>query len=77
MIAGESSTGVTIMRVVKALDAGPMMATVRRQIDADDTSVDVERDLARLGAGLLVGVVDSLAAGRASEIRGSEHRGIK
>ena len=68
VIAGDRETGVTIMRVVKALDAGPMMATVRRQIDADETSVDVERDLARLGAGLLVDVVNSLAAGGAAEI---------
>ena len=67
VIAGDRETGVTIMRVVKALDAGPMMATIRRQIDGDETSVDVERDLARLGAGLLVDVVDRLAAGSASE----------
>ena len=54
VIAGDRETGVTIMRVVKALDAGPMLATVRRPIGADETSVDVERDLAQLGAGLLV-----------------------
>jgi methionyl-tRNA formyltransferase len=69
VIAGDRETGVTIMRVVKALDAGPMMATVRRPIDPDETSVDVERDLARLGAALLVDVVDRLAAGRASEMQ--------
>ena len=69
VIAGERETGVTIMRVVKALDAGPMMATVRRPIDRDETSVDVERDLARLGAALLVDVVDRLAGGIASEVQ--------
>ena len=68
VIAGDRETGVTIMRVVRALDAGPMMATIHRPIDADETSVDVERDLARLGAGLLVDVVDRLAAGSASEM---------
>ena len=50
VIAGERETGVTIMRVVKALDAGPMLATVRRPIGPDETSDEVERDLARLGA---------------------------
>ena len=69
VIAGDRETGVTIMRVVKALDAGPMMATVRRQINADETSVEVERDLARLGAGLLIDVVGQLADGRPSETR--------
>ncbi len=50
VIDGDAATGVTIMRVVKALDAGPMLATVRRPIGPDDTSDEVERDLARLGA---------------------------
>ncbi len=63
VIAGDSQTGVTIMRVVKALDAGPMLATVRRSIDPDETSEDVERDLAQLGADLLVSTLDRLAAG--------------
>ena len=47
VIAGERETGVTIMRVVKALDAGPMLATRARPIGPDETSDDVERDLAR------------------------------
>ena len=65
ILAGEHETGVTIMRVVKALDAGPMLASARRPIGPDDTSEEVERDLARLGAGLLVSTVDAIADGRA------------
>jgi methionyl-tRNA formyltransferase len=67
VIAGDVETGITIMRVVKALDAGPMMATVRRPIATDETSEDVERDLARAGAGLLVSTLDRLAAGAVIE----------
>jgi methionyl-tRNA formyltransferase len=67
VIAGDDQTGVTIMRVVKALDAGPMLATVHRSIDPDETSEDVERDLAQLGADLLVSTLDRLAQGPAHE----------
>jgi methionyl-tRNA formyltransferase len=67
IIAGERETGVTIMRVVKALDAGPMLASAPRAIGADETSDEVERDLARIGAPLLVKTVDSLAAGTVPE----------
>jgi methionyl-tRNA formyltransferase len=67
VIAGETETGITIMRVVQELDAGPMLATARRPVGADETSADVERDLAVLGAGLLVEVVDRLAAGTVVE----------
>ena len=67
IIAGERETGVTIMRVVKALDAGPMLATASRPISADETSDDVEHDLARIGAGLLLTSVDALARGPVQE----------
>lgn len=63
VIDGEAQTGVTIMKVVPLLDAGPMMAKATLVIGPDDTSDVVERDLAALGAPLLVQVVDALAAG--------------
>lgn len=67
IIAGEPETGVTIMRVVKALDAGPMLAAARRPIGRNETSLDVEYDLAAIGASLLVATLDRLARGEASE----------
>ncbi len=67
VMAGDTITGVTIMRVVLALDAGPMVSSRARPIGPDETSAEVERDLARHGAGLLVAAVDDLAAGRATE----------
>jgi methionyl-tRNA formyltransferase len=67
VIAGESETGITIMRVVAALDAGPIIAKVPRVIGPNETSSDVEHDLAKLGARALVDALDALAEGRASE----------
>ncbi|HMD33321.1 MAG TPA: methionyl-tRNA formyltransferase [Vicinamibacterales bacterium] len=63
IVAGETETGVTIMRVVKALDAGPMLARAVRPIGPDETSDRVEPDLAALGARLLVRTVDTIADG--------------
>jgi methionyl-tRNA formyltransferase len=68
VIAGEEETGVTIMRLVQELDAGPMLATARRPIAPNETSVEVERDLAEIGAQLLLDVAGQLAAGRAVEV---------
>ena len=68
VIAGETETGVSIMRVVTELDAGPVFAAARQAIGPDDTSVDVEGALAALGGALLVDVVDHIAAGRAVEV---------
>jgi methionyl-tRNA formyltransferase len=63
VINGDTETGVTIMRVVKALDAGAILARVSLPIGPDETSEDVERRLAESGATLLVETVDRLAAG--------------
>ena len=65
VIDGDLETGVTIMRVEKNLDAGDMFAKARRPIAGDETSDVVERDLAVLGARLLLEVVEQMAAGTA------------
>ena len=67
VIAGDTETGVTIMRVVKALDAGAMMATGAAPIGPDETSDEVEqrpRAARRAAAGSTS--LDRLAAGNAS-----------
>lgn len=63
VIDGETETGVTIMQVVKALDAGDMLAKVTRPLADDETSDVVERDLSELGSTLLLDVIDRLEAG--------------
>jgi methionyl-tRNA formyltransferase len=67
IVGGEHETGITIMRVVKALDAGPMLAKAHRPIGPDDTSEEVERDLARIGAALAVATIDLMQSGAVSE----------
>jgi methionyl-tRNA formyltransferase len=68
IINGDDETGVTIMRVVTELDAGPMFRAARRTIGPDETTPEVEAALAELGARLMVEVVGELAAGTAREI---------
>lgn len=67
VIAGDPETGVTIMRVVSELDAGPMLLSERRPIGADDTTPVVEAALAELGARLVLEGIDALADGSAAE----------
>jgi len=67
VINGDDQTGVTIMRVVKELDAGGMFAKVTRPIGPDETSDVVEAALADAGADLLLTVVDQIASGSSRE----------
>jgi methionyl-tRNA formyltransferase len=67
VLAGDPETGVTIMRVIAEMDAGPTFATASVAIPPDATSGEMAGTLAHLGAQLLLPVVDDLAAGRAVE----------
>jgi methionyl-tRNA formyltransferase len=67
VINGDAVTGVTIMRVVKALDAGAMIAKVTVPIGPDDTTATIESLLAIRGAELLVTTLDAIEAGTARE----------
>ena len=68
VINGDATTGVTIMRVVKELDAGPMLARVEVPIGLDDTTTIVESVLAIRGAEVLIETLDALESGTATEI---------
>jgi len=67
IIAGERETGITIIRLVSEMDAGPMLGMTRCEIRADQTSTEVQTILAKLGATLLLEIIDSLAGGIAKE----------
>jgi methionyl-tRNA formyltransferase len=67
VMAGDAHTGVSIMRVVQELDAGPVLATATRAIDDTETSADVERDLSTIGAAMLLPVIEAIERGTAVE----------
>ena len=72
IINGDRETGITIVRMVLALDAGPMLATARRSIGPDETSEEVAHDLAQMGATALMSSVGALATGPLPEVAQDE-----
>lgn len=60
LMQGELETGVTIMEMVPELDAGPMLAQQRVQIEEDDDALSLTNLLAVLGADMLMGVLDEV-----------------
>jgi methionyl-tRNA formyltransferase len=63
ILAGDSETGVTIMRMDEGLDTGPMLMAERTPISAADTAETVHDRLATLGARLIVSTLDGVVAG--------------
>src|SRR6516162_4352434 len=66
---GETQTGVTIIRMSVALDAGDMLAQESVNIDPDETAGELEGRLAKVGASLASRVVDQIAAGTVQGIK--------
>jgi methionyl-tRNA formyltransferase len=67
ILAGDTRTGVTIMRVVQALDAGNILMAEETDIGANETSVELGTRLSQSGAALLVRTLDALAKGPLTE----------
>lgn len=58
--AGDKATGVTIMKVVEKLDAGPMLISKSIDLDRNITTGEVTKNLANIGAILMEQIVSSI-----------------
>ncbi|MEG2004684.1 MAG: methionyl-tRNA formyltransferase, partial [Bilophila sp.] len=61
---GNALTGVTIMRMERGLDTGPMLAQRAIGIDLADTAATLYAELAELGGTLMVETLERLTAGK-------------
>jgi methionyl-tRNA formyltransferase len=67
LLAGDRETGVTIMRVVEQMDAGPMLHVRSIPIASDETQGSLKRKLAELGAVALLEALEKLRRGELVE----------
>jgi methionyl-tRNA formyltransferase len=65
---GLAETGITIMRMVLAMDAGPILHVARVPILADETGGELRNRLAEVGAQSLIEALALMEMGRLTEI---------
>jgi len=68
LLAGDTKTGVTIMRMDAGLDTGPMLGSREIQIGEHDTAKSVHDRLATLGAALIGDTLVALNRGQVHEV---------
>ena len=68
VIHGDSETGVTIMHMVKKMDAGDMIDVVKISLDPNITYGELEKVLCRAGSELLLKVIDAFEIGPVSAV---------
>ncbi len=66
ILAGDEETGVTILEVVRKLDAGPLLAQRSLPIAPQDTTGTLNEQLAAIGAELLIDVLPAWERGELS-----------
>ena len=67
ILAGDSESGVTIMRVVERMDAGPMLLRRALRLAPEETQGTLKAKLAELGAQALIEAIAELRKGVAVE----------
>jgi methionyl-tRNA formyltransferase len=65
ILAGDAQTGVTIMQLDEGLDTGPTLAQRQVKIAAGIDAAQLQAQLARQGAALLLETLDAIEAGHA------------
>jgi len=61
---GETETGVSVIHMTPAVDAGPVIAQAATPIGPEETAAELEHRLSEMGAWLLRRAIDSVEAGR-------------
>jgi len=64
IIQGEAKTGVTIMHMVRKMDAGDIIGTAQTSIGPNERFGDIEQRLCGLGSSLLLGVIRDFERGK-------------
>ena len=64
ILCGDPETGVTLMRMVRKMDAGDILSQAAVPVGATETTGQLTERLGPIGARLLVETLDGLAAGR-------------
>lgn len=67
IMAGDSVTGVQVMRMTEGLDEGPVLSTATLPIEALETAGTLHDKMAAAGAELIVRTLADIEAGRAVE----------
>ncbi len=74
IIRGHEATGVTIMRMVERMDAGPILFQIREPIGRDERAGDLWARLSEVGAAALVEALALLEVGVLDSVEQDESR---
>jgi methionyl-tRNA formyltransferase len=74
IVNGESTTGITTMRIEASLDTGPILRQVEMQIGPDETAPELSARMAEAGAPLVIETLKKLERGEITPVPQDERQ---
>ncbi|MBT6636202.1 MAG: methionyl-tRNA formyltransferase, partial [Flavobacteriaceae bacterium] len=62
--AGDKETGITIMKIVNKLDAGPMIMKEKLFVSEEDTSDSLSKKLSDMGSSMIISLLNNIERGK-------------
>tara|TARA_B100000768_G_C11266975_1_gene371574 strand:+ start:344 stop:1300 length:957 start_codon:yes stop_codon:yes gene_type:complete len=66
--AGDKETGITIMKIVNKLDAGPMIMKEKVSISGEDTTDILSKKLSVIGSSMITSLLNNIEKGKAIKL---------
>ena len=67
--AGDKETGITIMKIVNKLDAGPMIMKEKVSISGEDTTDILSKKLSDIGASMITSLLNNIEKGKVIKLK--------
>ena len=62
--AGDKETGITIMKIVNKLDAGPIIMKEKLSLSEEDTSDSLSKKLSDMGSSMIISLLNNIERGK-------------
>ena len=74
--AGDKETGITIMKIVNRLDAGPMIMKEKVPISNEDTTEILSKRLSELGSSMIISLLDKIERGKVIKLENQNEENV-
>ena len=74
--AGDKETGITIMKIVNKLDAGPMIMKEKLSVSEEDTTDSLSKKLSELGASMITSLLNNIERGKAIKLEKQDEENV-
>ena len=74
--AGDKEAGITIMKIVNKLDAGPMIMKEKLSVSEEDTTDSLSKKLSELGASMITSLLNNIERGKAIKLEKQDEENV-